>query len=129
MGKQISLRFTLTQHIRDKLLINNIKNYFDCGLIVETSKLVRFVVNNLDDINKHIIPFFNKYYLQTNKRLDYKDFLKVLNLMINKEHLNPDGVDKIMNIKAGMNRSRKQSAKENSKNKTSKEQNLKIEEN
>jgi hypothetical protein len=109
MKKQISLRFTLTQHSRDKLLMNNIKQYFGCGLIFESLEAVRFVINNFKDINKYIIPFFNNYPLQGSKRLDYNDFLKVTNLTLNKEHLTISGVEKIISIKEGMNKNRNKS--------------------
>jgi LAGLIDADG endonuclease len=109
MIRQVQLRFILTQHNRDNLVMNNIKQYFGCGTIKETEKLVRFVVINLGYINKIIISFFYKYYLQGSKRLDYKDFLKVFDLMENKDHLTQEGIEEILLIKAGINRGRKKS--------------------
>ena len=63
LGYQTSLRFQITQHFRDRILITNIINYLGCGRLRE-GKNVQFldiVVEKLSDINEKIIPFFNKY--------------------------------------------------------------------
>jgi hypothetical protein len=53
-----------------------------------------------------IIPFFEQYPIEGIKKLDYMDFKTVGNLMLNKEHLTSNGLDKIINIQSNMNRSR-----------------------
>lgn len=106
LGKQVQLRFTLTQHERDILLIKNIQEYFACGVISNPARSVNFVVNSFKDIHKVIIPFFDKYPLQSTKRLDYTDFLVAFNLMQNKAHLTAEGVEKFLLIKGGMNKGR-----------------------
>ena len=63
-----------------------------------------FVVTGLSDITEKIIPFFNQYPLRGSKALDFKDFVKVAELMKNKAHLTAEGLDQIRKIKAGMNR-------------------------
>jgi hypothetical protein len=40
------------------------------------------------------------------KRQDYLDFVKVAKLIRTKEHLMPDGLEKIKQIKNGMNKGR-----------------------
>jgi hypothetical protein len=84
--------------------MNNIKQYFNCGTINETNNLVRFVVNKFEDIDKLIIPVFDKYPLQSSKLLDFKKYKEVLFLMKNKNHLNQDGLDQILLIKYGNNK-------------------------
>lgn len=105
-GKQIQLRFTLTQTIRDILLMKNIQKYFACGKMSYNSA-IRFVIRSFIDIEKVLIPFFEKYPLQSSKRLDYIDFLLGFDLMKNKAHLTSEGVEKLLLIKSGMNKGRK----------------------
>lgn len=47
-----------------------------------------------------------KYPINGNKLLDYKDFKKVVELMESKSHLTEEGLAKIKVIKAGMNTKR-----------------------
>jgi hypothetical protein len=104
IGYQTFLRFKITQHIRDKLLITNIINYLGCGRLRE-SKDVKFLdidVQKFSDIQDKIIPFFNKYSLLGVKALDFSDFTLIASLMKDKDHLNQEGLDKIRKIKAGM---------------------------
>jgi len=39
----------------------------------------------------------------TKKRADYELFKSIVDLMCNKEHLSPDGLQKIVNLRASMN--------------------------
>ena len=61
-------------------------------------------------MNLKVLPIFERYPIQgvsvSVKSLDYLDFVKVLELMKNKEHLTKEGIDKIRKIKTGMNQSR-----------------------
>lgn len=67
---------------------------------------MELTIGSLEDIIKIIIPFFTKYPLQGAKRLDFADFCKVAELMKNKAHLTPEGLDQIREIKSGMNSGR-----------------------
>lgn len=106
-----SLSFRLTQHSKDLLLMNNILNYLNCGLIElsNSKKIVRLVVNRLNDNINKIIPFFNNYPLLSVKRLDFQDFCKVSCILKEKEKkfLNQEDILKIKVIKSNMNRGRK----------------------
>ncbi len=108
-GYQIIMTFLITQHVRDERLLAKIIDYLDCGSIEKVSTrptAVTFVIYKFTDIKDKIIPFFCKYPLQGVKSLDYKDFCKIANLMITKEHLTLEGVKKIKSLKSGMNSSR-----------------------
>lgn len=74
-------------------------------LLVKRDSL-HFSVTKFKDIVEKIIPFFQKYPIQGVKALDFTDFVKVADLMKNKSHLNQEGIDKILRIKAGMNKGR-----------------------
>jgi hypothetical protein len=104
-GSQVQLRFILSQHSRDRHLINSLLNYFNCGMIEENPKrsVVDFRVSKFEDIIKKIIPMFNSYPLIGVKSRDFQDFCRVVELMKNKVHLTQEGVIQIRDIKDGMN--------------------------
>ena len=53
-----------------------------------------------------IIPFFDKYPIIGMKALDFADWCKTAELMKNKAHLTPQGLEEIKKIKQGMNKGR-----------------------
>jgi hypothetical protein len=57
-------------------------------------------------INEKLLPFINKYPLQSNKYLDYLDFKKACALIKEKRHLTQQGLKTLKEIKAGMNTKR-----------------------
>jgi hypothetical protein len=110
-GHAVNLRFTLTQHLRDRLLLDSFCEHLGCGNIkVGIKNGNYFYVTKFEDIVKILIPLFNKYPLQGAKLLDYTDFLTIIELMKNKAHLTKEGLDKIREIKAGMNTGRDHSS-------------------
>jgi hypothetical protein len=108
VGFIISLKFQITQHLRDKLLMESLIQYLDCGRIQKESKrsIVNFIVSKFDDINNRIIPFFCKYSLRSNKVKDYLDFCKACNLIKDRSHLTEKGLIELRKIKLGMNKGR-----------------------
>lgn len=93
-GKSVSLIFRITQHKRDLLLMKSIIKFLDCGQVKPrpAESCVDFIVTKFSDIDGKIIPFFDKYPLTGNKKLDYLDFCKAAELMKNKTHLTPEGL-------------------------------------
>ena len=106
-GFRINLKFKLTQHSRDELLMKSLIEYFECGNIYKSDqKAFDFVVIKFSDINDKIIPFFKKYSIQGVKFKDFNDFCKVAELIKEKRHLTKEGLEQISKIKAGMNQGR-----------------------
>lgn len=72
MGYNVLLKFQITQHIRDSLLLKKIIDYLECGYFREIVKNNegKFEVESLKDVIEKIIPFFNKY-----PGVKQKDFL------------------------------------------------------
>ena len=62
------------------------------------------MVRKLEDILDVIIPYFDKYLLQSGKVVDYQLWVMCINLIANKEHLNLDGLTKIVSIKSALNK-------------------------
>lgn len=107
-GYQVQLLFQITQHMRDKELINVLIKYFNCGNIEidKRGTVINLRVSKFVDINDKIISFFNKYSLKGSKLLDYYDFRKIVQLMKNNFHLTYKGIMEIKTIKLRMNTKR-----------------------
>ena len=58
------------------------------------------------DILGKIIPFFQRYFLQGIKNMDFQDFIEIAKIMENKSHLTFEGLKKIKSLKSGMNTGR-----------------------
>lgn len=106
LGKAVKLKFQITQHERDKELLNLIILYFNCGTVKSDRICKVFTVTNFEDVLNKIIPFFQKYPLHGVKRFEFFDFVKAADLIKDKAHLTSEGLDKILAIKSGMNSGR-----------------------
>jgi len=107
LGKAVILIFQITQHSRDKELIESFFSYFGCGKVYikdELKSVLDFRITKFNDLTNIIIPFFKKYKIIGVKALDFADFCKVAELMKNKAHLTPEGFKEIIRVKEGMNR-------------------------
>lgn len=107
LGCKVELRFQVTQHSRDILLMESLVGYLDCGKVFRAREAVDFVVTKFSDLSEKIIPLFEKYPLQGAKSQDLLDFKIIAKLMKNKAHLTKEGVEEIRTIKSGMNSQRK----------------------
>lgn len=104
------LRFSIGQDSRDLLLLESIVNFFDCGYVTKYKQrtVCEFTVTKINDIVKHIIPFFEEHPIIGSKHLDYLNFKHAANIIKNKEHLDADGkgLEKILQLKSSMNKAR-----------------------
>ena len=109
VGARVQLRFKISQHSRDTLLMESLIKYLDCGNIYtkSSSAVIDYEVKKYSDIAEKIIPFFNKYPLQGTKKQNFEDFCKVASLMKSEAHLTKSGLEEIRIIKSGMNVQRK----------------------
>ena len=65
----------------------------------KTKNLVSFTVAKNNDLLNVIIPHFTNFPLQTQKRVDFELWTKILVLIKNKEHLTNEGLLKILSLK------------------------------
>ena len=92
LGQTVKLKFKISQHEKDKELLNLILYSLGCGTLVTSNincKVV--VVSKFEDIFNIIIPFFQKYPLYGDKNLNYLDFVKAAFLIKDKAHLTQEG--------------------------------------
>lgn len=107
LGQRVQLRFGIGLNIREMALVQYLAAYF--GLTGNSKNVytykdsVRFEIINFSDITNKITPFFEKYPIQGKKSLDFIDFKEVAGIIQRKDHLTPEGFQKILGIKARMN--------------------------
>ena len=99
----IKPRFQINLHKKDLQLLESIQSYFCAGHISKTgSESYQLRIDSIKDIQV-IIDHFDKYPLISQKFGDYQLFKQAYVLLLNKEHLTPEGIRKIVAIKATMN--------------------------
>ena len=105
-GLASSLRFSISQHSIDLLLLESFVGFFNCGYVVKYKNrlICEFIVTKIDHIIEHIISFFEKHPILGSKYLNYLDFNSAAESIKNREHLNPDGLglEKILQLKNKM---------------------------
>ena len=107
-GQIIQLIFKISQHQRDKNLLELIAKYLNCGAVYSHSEnAFVFKVGKFLDINNKIIPIFKAHLIQGIKQLDYQDFCKIATLIGEGKHLSQKGLVEIRLIKDRMNTKRK----------------------
>ena len=106
LGLAIQLSYIVTQHIRDKELLEGISTYLGCGRCSLRKEAGDFKVVSVTDIIQKIIPFFTEFPLQGVKRLNYNDLCAAAEIMKAKRHLTEAGLNEIKLIKSGMNTGR-----------------------
>ncbi len=106
VGEAIKLEFQATQHSRDELLMKSLIEYFECGNIYKDRETVNFKITKFNDFTNKVIPFFEKFKILGVKALDFSNFCQAADIIKVKGHLTKDGLEKIREIKAGMNRGR-----------------------
>lgn len=105
-GWLIVVIFSIALHTKDMRILEDLQAYFGgAGSIKKDGKeTYKFRIESLELISNLIIPHFDKYPLVTQKLADYLLFKTVVEMMNAKEHLTEAGVNKIVAIKASMNR-------------------------
>ena len=96
----ISLRYTLAQRFLDKSnysiidVMSKICKYFYCTYkTFYTAGNIKIIVINVQSLEKiqMIIDYYNKYPLLGIKGKNFNDWLKIFNMISNKEHLTLEG--------------------------------------
>ena len=101
MGIATSLRFSIAQDTRDLSLLESFVNFFGCGYMAKykNRSVCEFIVTKIDHIVNHIIPFFDKHNIRGSKNSDFLRFKSAAFIIKNKEHLNEEGMKKVLQLK------------------------------
>lgn len=100
--------FNISQNVRDANLMNSLVKFFNCGNVYNNAShnMLVFEVYDFNDAYSIIMPFFKLYPVIGVKHQDFVDWCKIVEMMLNKEHLTESGMLKITTIKNGMNSKR-----------------------
>ena len=107
------LSFNVSQ--RDITMLNLLQRIFQCGIIKRRKDgLHSYDVTNPEALQQRIIPFFQTFKFKSiNKSKNFAIFVQAVELMLRKEHLQPNGLRKLLllreNINMGKGRTRKYS--------------------
>lgn len=106
LGWVVKPSYRIGLHQKDSDLLVRIKAFFGVGNIIKDRKtnMVYFVVSPLADLTNVIIPHFLEYPLLTQKRADFLLFKSIIDMINSKEHLESEGLKKIVGIKYSINR-------------------------
>lgn len=110
-GYRIQLHFHLKMQERDRELLEKIRNTIGCGEVyfqkeqrANHCQCYRYTVSSERDIQAIVIPFFKKYPLQSaSKSASFKIFCQIATLVKEGEHLKPEGIENIRELKSRMN--------------------------
>lgn len=107
-GYQVALKFTLTQDLRDKSLLEKFIFFYNCGTVwnSEDKNWGVFEVTKFSSIESIIIPFFQKYPIVGVKAKDFESFNFISKIMKDGRHKSEQGLLEIRAIKNNMNKSR-----------------------
>ena len=109
-GHRIQLRFMLDQKYAFELF-SIIRDLFGHGKVILRSKnMYRYYCNTFVAFTT-ICDYFDTFPLKTNKNISYVNWLKVYKMILNKEHLTPQGLDIIRSIKKTINITNSQTIK------------------
>jgi hypothetical protein len=104
LGYYVILDFKITLHKKDRVILDEIKNYFSVGGVSKHGdSLNNYGVRSIKDLNL-IINHFDNFPLKTKKLKDYSLFKLAFNIIKNKEHLTKEGLEKLIEIKSFMNK-------------------------
>lgn len=103
-GWRVKLCFKITVHQKDRALLELIKTSLGVGQISKHGRdSIELRASSVKDLLV-IIDHFDKYPLITQKLADYILFKRVLELMNRQEHLILEGLNKVVAIKASINK-------------------------
>jgi len=100
---RVKVIFAIALHKKDKLLLENLQNYWGRGkLHVHGKNSVQYRVESIKDLQV-IIDHFDMYPLLTCKLADYILFKKAFNIIKDKHHLTEKGLFLLIGIKSSLN--------------------------
>ena len=111
IGWQVFPEFSVSQSKKNLEALKELKRFFGCGNIYSQKsgrkekwdRLYKFCVRNRKDLLEKIVPFFQKYPLQTkSKQRDFEIFVKVLKKLEGKKRLKIEHLREIAKLVSKM---------------------------
>ena len=107
---RVEMHFFIKMTEEEILLLRSVQKFFGCGGVYYQREYrqnqracYRFGVTAQKDLHNRIIPFFDKHQLKSKKLRNFLLFKEIGNLVKKREHKNPNGFEKIKQLKLQMN--------------------------
>lgn len=105
----IRLAFEIELRADNRKLLERIRKTLKCGNLYDLNyerygwnPHVKYRVCKISDVKEKVIPFFKKYPLQGRKARSFEIFVEAFKLVVKKEHLTPEGIEKIKEFQQKM---------------------------
>ena len=112
-GWQLQPVFNVYQHVMYRDVLGELITVFGLGRLRPkgpNSSVLTYAVDSLRDLEANILPFFERYPLRI-KGADFELFATIVRAMRRKEHLRPDGCERLVRVAYSMNENGKQRAR------------------
>lgn len=103
---KVRISFEINLHEKDKDILYKIQSFFGVGAVYHRPDRKKSVyrVTNVTYIKNVIIPHFANYPLVSKKGIDFLLWSKVVEIILNKDHLTKEGFLKILSYYASINK-------------------------
>ncbi len=103
LGWQPILSFNVSQ--KERTILALMKRHFGCGILKQRKDgLYSYDVTNPRMIYQVIIPFFETYrFLSQTKKRNFSLFKRIAKIMIDKQHLEPEGFKRLLELRKQLN--------------------------
>ncbi len=99
-GWDIRPSFSVSQNLDRAEVLKLFRRNFKCGAIRpdRSDKTLKYEVRSVSDLVMKVVPHFEQYPLLSSKRKDFEMFSKIVQIMHKREHLKPEGFEKIVQL-------------------------------
>ncbi len=117
-GWQVITEFRVSQNPQGAKILKTFRERLQCGTIKRNHRLSLidrtsvFVVRDQQDLLTQVVPFFERYPIQSDKRNQFEKFKTVLLIIQQRKHLTREGFAEIVEIASEMNSGTKRYSKE-----------------
>ncbi len=100
----VTLCFSISLHKKDRAILEMIKAHFNGVVNINTKgkDAVKYRIQSLTYISL-VINHFDLHPLYSQKQVDYTIFKQIFEMVKNKEHLNKEGLEKIVMLRSSLN--------------------------
>ena|SRR3989338_3787502 len=108
-GWQAVPEFHVSQNFTSRNVLEAIRETLQCGYVKandaagKRDKTLVYVVRDRNDLLHKVIPFFERFPLQTAKRMDFESFRMIVQMMEVGNHLKTKGFKRIVRLAFSMN--------------------------
>jgi len=109
-GWQLLPTFQVYQHKEHRDVLESFIEFFGCGTVRSkgpNSDVLTFAVHGVRALRERVVPFFEEHPLRV-KGADFVCFASVVRGLASKEHLQPEGLERLVRLSYAMNAQGKQ---------------------